>query len=475
MDMQKKIYSRNLVAVLLVLLMLFLVGCSHQPAKPAENTLDSAQDTKPTTDPTTDVATTPATEDPSEIAAASLNSLRQAMVETSQLFAVAYLGYHNSLPVDPFEAMRENMPQLCEDLPFLLEIPAERVIEEGGDLFCIIPLDEDATVAVSRGCWDDENQQCIYDDMIYSSNTGEPILLFCNNAGWDPVAQVYISGPSGEVFWYPRIDSNGFATEGNFYDISPYGELLKAHHRWLKDSDWTLPTYDQLIGTWSSNFYFEDGTEYTYEMSIQNDFLEVRWNDGEDHVYQDAAWELTYEEDCAVLTIDFGEMAGILRYNLLYEESYGELYVSVDVVQESFIIGAEPLSRYMTKTSIPAPVEMVGTWELGWTEVEGDIQGAEPGACIIEINSAASAGLLMSYYSTEFPNNNFENALLTIDEREMHYDCGNEEWVADVDYVGPWDTTYAITLTEDDILIKQNYYLVDGAPRVSYEYFRRVE
>ena len=186
-------------------------------------------------------------------------------------------------------------------------------------------------------------------------------------------------------------------------------------------------------------------------------------------------WKQTYEKECAVLTIDFGEMAGVLRYNLLYEESYGELYVSVDVVQENFIIGAEPLSRYMTKTSIPDPVEMVGTWELGWTEVEGDIQGAEPGACIIEINSAASAGLLMSYISEEFPENNFYNELMTIDERQMHYDCGNDAWVADVDYVGPWDTTYAITLTGDDILIKQNYFLLDGAPAVSYEYFRRVE
>ena len=36
-----------------------------------------------------------------------------------------------------------------------------------------------------------------------------------------------------------------------------------------------------------------------------------------------------------------------------------------------------------------------------------------------------------------------------------------------------WDTTYAFTLTVDDILIKQNHFLVDGAPMVSYEYFRR--
>ena len=39
----------------------------------------------------------------------SLNSLRQAMVETPQLFAVAYFGYHDTLdsdePVDPYAVM----------------------------------------------------------------------------------------------------------------------------------------------------------------------------------------------------------------------------------------------------------------------------------------------------------------------------------------------------------------------------------
>ena len=58
--------------------------------------------------------------------------------------------------------------------------------------------------------------------------------------------------------------------------------------------------------------------------------------------------------------------------------------------------------------------------------------------------------------------------------RQMHTLCGNDEWVADVDYVGPWDTTYTVTLTADDVLIKQNYYLLDGAPTVSYEYFYRI-
>ena len=118
---------------------------------------------------------------------------------------------------------------------------------------------------------------------------------------------------------------------------------------------------------------------------------------------------------------------------------------------------------------------MIGTWELAWTQVEGDRNEAEPGACTIELRSAASDCLLMSYTSRDFPDENFQDELLTIDMRQMHILCGNDEWVADLDDVGPWDTTYAITLTVDDVLIKQNYYLLDGAPTVSYEYFCRVE
>ncbi len=123
----------------------------------------------------------------------------------------------------------------------------------------------------------------------------------------------------------------------------------------------------------------------------------------------------------------------------------------------------------------PEPTEMIGFWELAWTEVEGDRNEAEPGTCGIEIRMAASSGFLMSYTSREFPHNNFENELLALDMREMYYGCGNDAWVGDLEYVGPWDTTYTVTLTVDDILIKQNHFLVDGAPMVSYEYFHRAE
>ena len=66
---------------------------------------------------------------------ASLISFRQAMVETPQLFAVAYLGCGTQEPSDPFRLMQETAPELCENLPFLLGIPKENVIGTSGELY----------------------------------------------------------------------------------------------------------------------------------------------------------------------------------------------------------------------------------------------------------------------------------------------------------------------------------------------------
>ena len=453
--------KQRFLTALLALVLLLSAGCKKSP--------DS--ETDPTAEPTI-----PATEPIST--ETSLDSLRQAVAETNQLFAVAYFGYHYSenlgLPVDPFETMKEYAPVLCEQMPFLLEITEDRVVGKEGDLFCIIPLDEDAAVTASRGYWDDENEQHTYDDMIYSCQSGEPILLFCNADGWEPDTQVYISGPSGEVFWCAGTDRNGFALQGDFYDISPYAELLKAEQQWLKDCGWTLPTKDQLIGTaWSSSLYLEDGTEYTYEMSIDNDFLAARWNEGENHVYHDAAWELTYEDETAVLSIDFGQMAGVLRYNLLYEESYGELYVSLDVTQEDFPVGGEPMSRYMTMTSMPTPLEMVGTWELGWTEVDGYINGAELGSQIIEITTDYQGHYQISYTNNEFPKQSFACKDMEIIYDELYYGCENNQWYAKVDHIGSHGMEYSLTLLPEGTLLLRNYWEQEGFRTAAHDWYTR--
>lgn len=464
------------LSILLFCSIVFAAGCTKKPAQSLEGTF----------------STGPSATD-GNAGDASLNSLRQAMVETQQVFAVACFGCHRNedleLPVDPLEAMQSQAPELCEDLPFLLEIPEDRSIGENGDLFCIVPRDEDATVAVNQGIWNGEKEVYEYTDVIYRSESGEPILLFCNNEGWEPSVQVVITDTEGTaVIWYPIMDDNHCADplhnengENLFFDFSPYGEMLGMDYKRMKaNMEWeaVLPTEDMLIGsTWEWFGILKDGREVSYRVTFQEEVLSVRWNDGIDkldHEYLDAPWELTEDEGYAVLSIDFRELAGVLRYNLLYSESFDELYVGMDVLQDDMPIGSEPLFRIMRQPVTPDPTEMVGTWELAWTEVEGDRNEAEPNEKIIEITMDGDGLYWINYIDNNFPERSFYNKELVVFPDEIYYGCGNDQWSATVNYTGENNTEYALTVLTDGSLMLQQYWEMDGAPWVAYGWYERI-
>lgn len=468
----------RLVAILLCCLLL-LAGCSKPIKLPEVPTTEATEETAKPTEP--------------NLAEASLNSLRQAMVETPQVFAVAYFGYQNNwdtdLPVDPFEAMQAEAPQLCKDLPFLLDIPRERIIGEYGELYCIVPLDTDATVAVSRGIWDEINEEYIYEESVYFSESGEPILLFCNGEGWEPDAQIYISGHSGEIIWYPMLDDNDCPMslwddnwEKLFLDFSSYREMLTKDYLEMKvdpEGDWVMPTEDMLIGTtlvWEG--WMKDGREVSYVVTFDVDTLSVRWNDGidvEDHEYPNARWELTYEDGFAVLSIDFREMAGVLRYDLLYGELYDYWYFGMDVLQEEMPIGWEPLYRFMMPPAVPEAVEMLGYWELEWTEVEGYREYAVPDLENISVFLRDDSSMRLSYVDwTTLGNELYDKEVFTY-EGELYSNCGNSQWGA---YLGGMEGSpivYSFTLLDHDTLLMKLYWETDeGAPMVAYKSFYRV-
>lgn len=482
---------RSLLAALLICCMVFAAGCAGTTTEPA-TTAGPAATVPQTTKEQKPTETVPPTTE-SSAGYASLNSLRQTMVETPQLFAVAGFGFHNTidsdLPVDPFEVMRSLAPGLCDDLPFLLEIPEGRIIGKEGELYCIVPLDTDARVTVSQGAWSESRQEYIYDNSIFTSESGEPILLFCNTAGWEPDTKVQISGPSGDVTWYPQLDDNRCAMpllddnwEKLFSDFSPYRELLAANYASMKENmDWdgVLPTKEVLIGkAWAWSGFLKDGREASYRVWFEEDYLSVRWNDGieaTDYELPNVPWKLTYDEGFAVLTIDFGGFAGVHRYNLMYSQLYDFLYVGMDVLQEDMPIGWEPLYRFLQKPVAPDPAEMIGIWELAWTEVEGDRCEVDPDQEIIVITGGSSQNSFgITLTNMLFPEESFQSKALTVSEGEMYPGCGNSAWVANVDHTGPYNTTYAVTLLEDDTLMLQNYWLMDGAPMVSYKWYRRI-
>ena len=299
-------------------------------------------------------------------AAASLVSFRQALVDTPQQFAVAYFGYalpDGNLPVNPFAVMEGVAPQLCDDLPFLLQIPEWGILGTVGHLFCIVPADENATVAVNWTPWDEATETYGEATVLYRSETGDPILLMTTNTGWRLETEVVITDSRGEVtIWYPFIgednrvaalcDENGVSL---YYDFSPYDRL----------------NYENLLGG--------------------------------------------------------------------------------------------------------APIEMVGTWERIWTEVEGDRVEYAPGSCIVEIAADDLGNFRLSYTDNDFPDENFSDRELVVTPGELYPDCGNNQWFAEVYTTSDERIHYTLTLLDDGTLLMQYSWEMDGMPWVSYGCYQRLD
>ena len=118
------------------------------------------------------------------------------------------------------------------------------------------------------------------------------------------------------------------------------------------------------------------------------------------------------------------------------------------------------------------PMELVGTWEFIYTEIEGEI--VEDGSATVTIYGEDENNLYITFRDHLFPDEDFQDKALILDMREMYTDCGNDQWVMDVDYVGAiGNTQYTITLLADGTLVKQNQFTVDDMPMVSYQFFRK--
>lgn len=114
----------------------------------------------------------------------SLDLLRQELDERQQdeRFAVAYIGDIDGdlsdLAIPLRDWINDKAPGLCAQYPFVRNIPQERVVDDSGSLFCVVPRDPDATVVVNRIRWSEQKGDYETIEVLYRSESGEPILLF---------------------------------------------------------------------------------------------------------------------------------------------------------------------------------------------------------------------------------------------------------------------------------------------------------
>lgn len=120
------------------------------------------------------------------------------------------------------------------DCPFIQEIPKENYIEltDGGtEIYCIIPTDPSASLAVNEWIMDETNG--FYGEtgqVLYRSESGDPILLRANPSDVVPSTQVVIVDSAGESLdWNPSVSLYDGKMQIPWYspgvtDLTDYGD-----------------------------------------------------------------------------------------------------------------------------------------------------------------------------------------------------------------------------------------------------------
>ena len=148
--------------------------------------------------------------DGAEEAAASLARLRGDLACSDALAgAVAYLGRREQRDRSPMaDWLSEHCGGLAAELPFLPDIPDERILGAGfGDLYCIVPRDEQTSLAVNHITWQQRGNGLHpeADEVLYREECAQPVLVFVGPG--EPDIEITLVTNEGVVLsWTPQID-----------------------------------------------------------------------------------------------------------------------------------------------------------------------------------------------------------------------------------------------------------------------------
>lgn len=212
--MKQTLKRRICAAILCHILLLSLAGCGKaNKAKPNDGgdppvkaSVDALKQGQPAAD-----------SEETANGAESLARVRGDLEYDGRLTgAAAYLGLREKGDqTELTDWLRENCADLTSELPFLLEIPAERVLGgESGKLYCIVPRDENTSLAVNHVTWESQGNGVwpVADEVLYREEYAQPVLVFVNYEEWpdEPDTEINLVTNNGlEVKWYPLTDASG--------------------------------------------------------------------------------------------------------------------------------------------------------------------------------------------------------------------------------------------------------------------------
>ncbi len=134
------------------------------------------------------------------IAETDMQSVEEVIQGTDYVFAVCYVGYTTNDIDSAFLSLQSRYPLISL-------IPKERWVEtEGGEVYCIIPKDKNATVTVNELVFDDTSETFYrVEKVLYRSEKGEPILIRGNISDIFSNIQVVVTDSDNSVTYSPCL------------------------------------------------------------------------------------------------------------------------------------------------------------------------------------------------------------------------------------------------------------------------------
>ena len=210
----------------------------------------------------------------------SLVRVRERINFPQTMFGMAYLGYTGEASEGDW--LSEANRSMLEEYPFLSEIDAgHTVVGNDNYLYCLLPLDENASVSINLVRWDPKSNDEEVLEVLYRSESGDPVLIFaaCGDDAYAYLSyvQVQIVDSAGNsCVWYPQLDAMGcivpcLSENGDYlsFDFTEYGwrgappELAP----WLADG-WTGIYAAGLEGSWTTQMVEDTGRTMCYNMTL---------------------------------------------------------------------------------------------------------------------------------------------------------------------------------------------------------------
>ena len=283
----------------------------------------------------------------------SLDLLRQELDERQQdeRLAVAYIGdidgSLSDLAIPLRDWINDTAPALCAQYAFVRNIPQERVVGDSGSLFCVVPRDPNATVAVNRVQWNEAKGGYETLDVLYRSESGDPILLFVSNdlgtVPTDTTELLLTDSHPDTLSWYPipGIVALPYDSENErrlAYDFTFYSQ--EGNDGFGSEIGWTCPSGSQLtqeVWAWQG---------HTDKPALAT--LELHANSSQEDYWGAATFTWWYESDFVtpeeVYTGDWGltangEYSGVIMLDLT--RTGGKRYTPGEterIIHDGFIV-----------------------------------------------------------------------------------------------------------------------------------------